>query len=136
MGNSPCQPAYWAKLTTGARAVVSSPWFEVLDLVLPQAVATGLDVVCLHVPGGYLAYGSSARQELLRGLAEQGRVLVVQGLPRIGTLRCCAWLCIFRSALMRDRMVKQDCSVGWLRMARRETTGVEAARESGRAADR
>jgi hypothetical protein len=62
--------------------VVCSPWFSVLDVALPLAVAASRSVVCMHVPGHYVASGLEPRYTYLRELQRQGRA---------GWL--CCWVC-------------------------------------------
>ena len=47
------QPAFHAYAATlcATDAVVANPWFTVLDLALPLAIAAARMVACVHVPG-------------------------------------------------------------------------------------
>ena len=116
-----CQPSSWRVLGAhlGAKgAVVTSPWFNVLDLALPLMVEQA-PVVCVHVPYSYVPSGGIARQAYLAQLACEGRLLLVMGLERQGNLRNCAWLCVFRNKELREQMVRTDVTadVGWFRLA-------------------
>ena len=76
---------FWKKLgerVGAAPAVVTSPWFELLDLVIPLMVRVSPIVVCVHVPYGYVTAAPEARHKYFRGLAEEGRLFMVVGLSR------------------------------------------------------
>ena len=99
---------FWRKLVqrVGSKpGVVTSPWFELLDLVIPLMVRERPEVVCIHVPYGYVTAAPEARHKYLRGLAEDGRLFLLAGLERYATLRSCAWLCVFKDWQTRDMMV-------------------------------
>ena len=101
--------------------MVTSPWFELLDLVIPLMVRERPEVVCIHVPYGYVTAAPEARHKYLRGLAEDGRLFLLAGLERYATLRSCAWLCVFKDWQTRDMMVRVDMEseVGWFRLSHR-----------------
>jgi hypothetical protein len=79
------QPAFYHKCAEehGAiDAVVCSPWFTVLDVALPLAVAASRSVVCIHVPGHYVTSGLAPRYTYLRELQQQGWLAVLFWLLR------------------------------------------------------
>ena len=128
-----CQPRSWETLSMhlGVNgAVVTSPWFDVLDLALPVMMHKAA-IVCMHVPYGYVPAGGIARQAFLAQLAREGRLMLIMGLERQGGLRNCAWLCVFASRQLRSRMVRCDgvVDVGWFRMASLPTTRSAASEE-------
>jgi hypothetical protein len=107
------QPEFYTtvarQLAAPIDAIVTSPWFAVLDIVLPLLVAAARVVVCVHVPGHYVSSGVEPRHQYLRQLQREGRLLVLFGLPRAATGWRCAWLVIFRSAALKRQLLKS----GW-----------------------
>lgn len=107
------QPGFYTtvarQLAAPIDAIVTSPWFAVLDIVLPLLVAAARVVVCVHVPGHYVSSGVEPRHQYLRQLQREGRLLVLFGLPRAATGWRCAWLVIFRSAALKRQLLKS----GW-----------------------
>ena len=101
----------YAKLQESKRihVVVTSPLFAILDLALPLAILYAHHAVCCHVPGHYVTDGPAPRMEWLRQLQSQGRLMVIAGLPRGPMGRRCIWLCVFRSAALRQIMTKPGC---------------------------
>ena len=113
-----CQPKFWrAMRDQGVGAVVCSPWYDCLDLVLPLAVKYTRYVVCMHVSYSYYANMPKARALMFRRWLEQGRVAIVTNLPRVGRQRQCAWVCVFGSASLRERLVRAPSRPGWLFIA-------------------
>eukprot|EP00877_Chromochloris_zofingiensis_P012150 jgi/Chrzof1/7189/Cz02g14070.t1 len=104
------QPSYYKTLSAAdnLHAVVTSPWFTVLDIVLPLAVLCATRVVCMHVPGSYLTSAPVPRLRYLQGLQQSGRLMVIMGLPRGPVGRKCVWLVVFKNAWDKQRMIKQD----------------------------
>ena len=90
-------------------AVVSSPWFTVLDIALPLLVAAARTVVCLHVPGHYVSSGVMPRYAYLQELQRQGRLVVLFGVPRAAMGWRCAWLVVFRNAAVKRALLRP----GW-----------------------
>ncbi len=86
-------------------AVVTSPWFSVLDVALPLLVDAARVVACVHVPGHYLSSGPLPRFAYLQSLQRQGRLLILYGLPRGPTGWRCAWLVVFRSAAIKRALL-------------------------------
>ena len=103
------QPATYAELerltAAPVDAVVTSPWFPVLDIVLPLLERCARSVVCVHVPGHYIASGVGPRYAYLQQLQRQGRLVVLFGVPR-GVLGWrCAWLLIFKSPALKRALL-------------------------------
>jgi transposase InsO family protein len=92
-------------------AVVTSPWFTLLDLALPLAMAYAEMVVCCHVPGHFLTDAHPARAAWLARLHRQGRMHVVMGLPRGVMGRRCLWLLIFASRELKAAMLKPPSQI-------------------------
>ncbi len=91
------QPTFYQKCAEAQGAidaVVCSPWFTVLDVAL--AVAAARSVVCMHVPGHYVASGLAPRYTYLQELQQQGRLAVLFGLPR-GPM---GWRCASCTSIM------------------------------------
>jgi hypothetical protein len=103
------QPAFYqncAEAQGVIDAVVCNPWFTVLDVALvalPLAVAAARSVVCMHVPGHYVASGLAPRYTYLRELQQQGRLAVLFGLPRGPMGWRCAWIVVFKSAALKAK---------------------------------
>ncbi|PNH01078.1 Retrovirus-related Pol polyprotein from transposon [Tetrabaena socialis] len=87
-------------------AIVSSPWFALLDVALPLAVRFS-PVVAFHVPGSFVINSPPGRQRFLAALAEAGRLSLVLGLPRGPSGLRCVWLVVFRSLVLRKRVTRQ-----------------------------
>ena len=103
------QPGFYRELERLVRApvdaVVTSPWFPLLDVVLPLLASAVWMVACVHVPGHYLFSGVGPRYAYLRRLQREGRLVVLDGVPR-GVLGWrCAWLLIFSSAAARSALL-------------------------------
>ncbi|XRB24544.1 hypothetical protein RI054_39g144000 [Pseudoscourfieldia marina] len=80
-----CQPAFWQHMAKqGLEAVVCSPWFDCLDLVVPLMVGAAAKVVCVHVSYSFYATMPRARAVLLKQWMDAGRVVVIGNLPRVG----------------------------------------------------
>eukprot|EP00877_Chromochloris_zofingiensis_P006429 jgi/Chrzof1/2039/UNPLg00695.t1 len=105
------QPAFYRQHQP--QIIVSSPWFAVLDIAIPLAVHFASICVCMHVPGHYISNAHCARQQWLRALFIQDRVHVIMGLPRGPSGRRCAWLIIFASAALKQRMLRPLCATGF-----------------------
>jgi hypothetical protein len=86
-------------------AIVMSPWFAVLDLALPLAVAFSRSVVACHVPGHFITSAHPARYAWFRTLKQQGRLHLVMGLPRGSMGMKCVWLIVFASSKLRSTIL-------------------------------
>ena len=101
------QPRFW-KARAGVDAVIASPHFAVLDIMLPLAVLAAQYVVCCHVPGHYVSNPTVPRQLWFAELQRQGRLLILLGLPRGAMGMRCAWVVVFRSAAVMRSMVRPE----------------------------
>ena len=85
----------------GWDAVVTSPWFGVLDLLVPMYAALQLElgwrVVCIHVPGHYVCDPTPYRRRFFRALQGGRRMVVLLGAPKGPMGRRCAWFLLFPS---------------------------------------
>ncbi|GIM13919.1 hypothetical protein Vretimale_16977, partial [Volvox reticuliferus] len=88
-------------------AIVCSPLFALLDLALPLAVLFA-PVVAMHVPGHFVTDAHDARRRYLKGLAKEGRLSLIMGLPRGRMGRRCMWIVVFASRSLRDKMLHED----------------------------
>lgn len=98
------QPALYRHVV-GARGVstfITSPWFAVLDIVLPLLVELVPVVAFVHVPMHYLLDAHNRRTAFLNKLQDAGRLMVVGGLPRGPLGRRCVWLCCFKHKQHRE----------------------------------
>jgi hypothetical protein len=80
-------------------------------------VAAARVVACIHVPGHYISNGVEPRHAYLRQLQREGRLLVLFGLPRAATGWRCAWLIVFKSAAVKQRIMKAGWREGGLCLA-------------------
>ena len=83
-------------------AIVTSPWFRLLDLALPLAVLYATKVAALHVPGHYITDAHPARVRYLHTLHRQGRLAIIVALPRKHMGRRCLWIVVFASRTLRN----------------------------------
>jgi len=91
-------------------AIVTSPWFGLLDIAIPLLIHAAKILVCVHVPGHYLSDAHPARASYLKRLAASHRLHVLWNLPRGPTGRRCAWLLIFKHKGHREKMLKYPIS--------------------------
>lgn len=94
-------PQFYTQLV-GA-AIVTSPWFSILDLVVPMMVQSPAAVVCVHVPGSWLTDAPGYRRAWLHRLFSNNLVHLVLGLPRGPIGHRCTWLVVFKTANLRQR---------------------------------
>jgi hypothetical protein len=102
------QPTFYTCIsqTRTIDAVVTSPWFTVLDLALPLAVHYTRTLVCMHVPGHYVTDAHPIRASYLQSLMRQDRLHILWNLPKGPMGRRCGWLIIFATAALRDVLVR------------------------------
>ncbi|XRB14032.1 hypothetical protein RI054_07g38710 [Pseudoscourfieldia marina] len=118
LASDACQPDFWRSMQNkGLKAVVCSPWYDCLDLVLPLAVRYTPKLVCVHVSYSYYANMTAARAAMFRRWLDQERVAIISNLPRVGRQRQCAWICVFGSARDKEQLVRQPRDAGWLFVA-------------------
>ena len=101
------QPGNWVQwMRLGVRAVVTSPFFAMLDLAVPLMVAA-CEVVMVHVPGSWTVNAPEPRATWLAELTAQGRVQFVANLPKgnAGREKCC-WMCIFRTRELKQEVMR------------------------------
>ncbi|KAK3274948.1 hypothetical protein CYMTET_16901 [Cymbomonas tetramitiformis] len=87
-------------------AVVTSPWFAVLDIALPLAVLASRVVACIHVPSHYMTDMTESRAQYFRKLCHAGRLHVIGHLEHGPIGRRCMWVMVFRNPLTRARMLR------------------------------
>ncbi len=104
------QPDFYRAVETRAPvdAVVTSPWFAILDLALPLAVSAARVVACVHVPGHYVSDAHPARAKYLAALMRAGRLHILWNLPKGPMGRRCAWLLVFASPLIKKCLVSKE----------------------------
>jgi hypothetical protein len=86
--------------------IVSSPWFAYLDLGLCAAMSLNASFVAFHVPGHYFSSATPPRAKFLQRLSNEGRLFVSANLPRGALGKRCAWIVIFASQAVRDRILR------------------------------
>jgi hypothetical protein len=85
----------------GVQSVICSPWFRMLDLAMPLALAGCSTVACLHVPGHFLYDAHPIRHAWLKQKHDEGKLAVLTGLP-MGPLGLrCIWLLLFATAELK-----------------------------------
>eukprot|EP00873_Tetraselmis_striata_P028787 jgi/Tetstr1/449051/TSEL_036266.t1 len=88
--------------------VVTSPWFQLLDLALP-IMASCADILFVQVPIFYIAQGPSPRMQWLRHLGDCGRLHIIAGdMQRNRTTRRTLWLAVFRDNELRERELRAE----------------------------
>ena len=92
----------------GLGAIVCSPHFALLDLALPLAAQFVEQVACIHVPGTYYTEANEIRSGYLAKLQAAGRLARISFLPRGPRGYRCMWICIFRSAAVRRRLLIKE----------------------------
>lgn len=100
-------------------AIVTSPWFSMLDMFIPVAVASTAELACVQVPTAYFTDGPIPRMEYISRLAAAGRVVMVASKnarnPHTG--RRAMWLVIARnSAVLNEHVNPRASGGGWLTM--------------------
>jgi hypothetical protein len=98
------QPSNYLKWTR-YDAIITSPFFAVLDVVLPMMAETVRKVACVHVPGHYLTDPSPPRQAWLKRMCASERIQVISNLPNGPLGRRCVWLLLFRTAAQARLLV-------------------------------
>eukprot|EP00854_Cymbomonas_tetramitiformis_P002099 gene2099-biopygen2000 len=86
-------------------AVITSPWFAVLDIALPLAVMASRMVACIHVPSHYMTDMTGSRARYFRKLCHARRLHVVGHLEQGPIGRRCMWVLVFKNPLLRARML-------------------------------
>jgi len=104
------QPAFYqhAQRHHTIDAIVTSPWFTVLDLALPLAVLHARTVACVHVPGHYVTDAHPNRVAFLLSLMQAGRLHILWNLPKGPSGRRCGWLLVFASSHLRERLIRSE----------------------------
>jgi hypothetical protein len=106
----PTQPESYSKLRKAGvtvDAVVCAPWFVLLDLLLPLAERFAGAIVCMRVPLNYVNCAVGAREQYLKQLKDEGRLLLVTGLPASNRGNHHAWLIVFKSTFVRRLLQKK-----------------------------
>jgi hypothetical protein len=104
------QPSFYHSVAqhVAIGAVVTSPWFAVLDIALPLAVAVSPLVACVHVPGHYVTDAHPSRVSYLRRLMQEGRVHFLWNLPKGPSGRRCCWILVFASPAYVRLLLKEE----------------------------
>jgi hypothetical protein len=104
------QPSFYLRVAqrVSIGAVVTSPWFAVLDLALPLAASAAQSVACVHAPGHYLTDAHPSRVAYLRRLMQENRIHFLWNLPKGPSGRRCCWILIFASAAHMKLLLKSD----------------------------
>jgi hypothetical protein len=76
---------------------ITSPWFPILDIVLPLMVLFAKHAAFVHVPGYYISTAPRARLAFFNRLSYEQRIHFIYGLPRGPQGFGCVWICIFKN---------------------------------------
>jgi hypothetical protein len=103
------QPAFYSRNSKhrAMEAIVTSPWFTVLDLALPLAVAAARCVTCVHVPGPFITDAHPNRNTYLLSLMRADRLHILWNLPKGPVGRRCGWLIVFATPALKKLLVHQ-----------------------------
>lgn len=104
------QPAFYRHVQRHhtVDAIVTSPWFTMLDLALPLAVAHARTVACVHVPGHYVTDAHPNRAAFLLSLMQAGRLHVLWNLPKGPSGRRCGWLIVFANDGLPSKLIRRE----------------------------
>ncbi len=83
--------------------LISQPLPRLLDIVLPLAVLTQVQVVCYYVPASYVSSPTSARLAWMTRLKEENRLLLIMGIPKQTSIAESSgiWFCVFQTQQLR-----------------------------------
>ena len=88
----------------GLDVIITSPWFRMLDLFIPILFRFAQQALFIHVPGHCLTNMPTARRHWFRRHA--GFIKIITADMPVGLIgRRCAWLCIFKTAAVKRRML-------------------------------
>jgi len=96
----------WRKKYGQCDAVMTSPWFAVLDIALPLAVLASRKVACVHVPSHYMTDMTESMAQYFRHLSHAGRLHVISHLEHGPIGRRCMWVLVFKNPLLRARLLR------------------------------
>eukprot|EP00854_Cymbomonas_tetramitiformis_P022862 gene22862-biopygen23645 len=96
----------WRKKYGVCDAVVTSPWFAVLDIALPLAVLASKKVACIHVPSHYMTDMTESRAKYFRHLSHAGRLHVIDHLEHGPIGRRFMWALVFKNPLLRAKLLR------------------------------
>jgi len=97
----------WRDKYGSCDAVITSPWFAVLDIAVPLAVMASRVVACVHVPSYYLTDMTESRARYFRKLSLEGRLHVIGHLEHGPIGRRCIWVLVFKNPLVRAKMLQE-----------------------------
>ena len=82
---------------------ISQPLPRLLDVVLPLAVLTEVQVVCYYVPASCVSSPTSARLAWMTKLKEDNRLLLIMGIPKQASIAESSgiWFCVFKTQALR-----------------------------------
>jgi hypothetical protein len=99
------QPQFYKDMVTRKlnSFFITSPWFPILDIVLPLMVAFAKNAAFVHVPGYYISCAPKARLNFFAKLAAEERIHFIYGLPRGPAGFGCVWICVFKNKITKDQ---------------------------------
>jgi hypothetical protein len=102
----PTQPGTYQSWQTQGHltgGLISQPLPRLLDIVLPLAVLTEVQVVCYYVPASYVSSPTSARLAWMTRLKTENRLLLIMGIPKQASIAESSgiWFCVFRTPELR-----------------------------------
>lgn len=98
-------PTTWRHLPR-ADVIVTSPPFELADIIIPKAVEEATLFTAIHIFGDFLTNGPTYRRKWWANLQAQGRTAQIHGLPLVTGRPCrrCIWLLVFATSLAKRRI--------------------------------
>jgi hypothetical protein len=103
---SPCS---WENLPSNLDIIITSPPYEINDVIIGDLVLRSNWFTALHVQGDYISNGPSYRRSWYHWLETvEGRAVEIRGLPRIPTraTRRCSWIIVFRTSHIKEVLWK------------------------------
>ena len=101
------QPSLYERIGAimGVDAIVTSPWFALLDVAVPLSAMVARAVACIHVPAHYFTDPHPARAAFISHLIAEGRLHMLWNLAKGPLGRRCGWMLVFRTAALRQALV-------------------------------
>lgn len=93
-------------------AIVTSPWFVMLDVMIPFMLKHCKYFLACHVPSYYILNPPGPRLSYIKKLSREKRIFVISSMTRDNpTRQSCVWLIIFKSNESSKRFMKISESV-------------------------
>lgn len=103
-------PGSWPKALSNVDVMVTSPPYELLDIIVPDLYGRCKQLTALHVSGDFISNAPKYRQSFIGKLQHEDKVALVYGLENCNGRRC-AWLLLFKTAKLKKRLCKQVSTI-------------------------